>query len=338
VISNFSQGPRMASPISNQKLQVRRGGSAIRSSSEGFTLVELLVVIAIIGVLVAMLLPAVQAAREAARRSQCSNNLKQMGLAILNYTAAMRVLPPGAIIEGPCCDTPARVSWPISILPYMEEQALFEQYHMEVANEAPINQPFREANIAAYGCPSDPFLLQKDMPETGLGSGSLYRHSSYRGCAGYTNGAGKWEDQVGPGQTPADFLLPGGWRGPFFTQGYSKFHGMKLAHIQDGTSKTLLVGEGTRSTRPARGSFWAYSYSSYNKGSIYKISAILLADYEQCIATAGNICKQGWGSMHPGGLHFLLCDGSVRMVDDYIDMEVLASAATIAGSELSDMP
>src|SRR3989304_5587049 len=100
-----------------------------------FTLVELLVVIAIIGVLVALLLPAVQAAREAARRMQCGNNLKQIGLAMHNYADANKKFAPGNITDGDCCGTLSHITWPISILPYVEQSALSERYNYSLRNE-----------------------------------------------------------------------------------------------------------------------------------------------------------------------------------------------------------
>ncbi|MBN1853785.1 MAG: DUF1559 domain-containing protein, partial [Pirellulales bacterium] len=134
-----------------------------------FTLVELLVVIAIIGILVALLLPAVQAAREAARRSQCGNNLKQIGLAILNYESAYKTFPPGGITLGPCCGTKSGTSWPISILPQMEEQPLFDQYNFNAFNEDPENMVVRETKLVKYTCPSDEGLDELLTPATGPG-------------------------------------------------------------------------------------------------------------------------------------------------------------------------
>src|SRR5262245_45025945 len=101
----------------------------------GFTLVELLVVIAIIGTLVALLLPAVQAARETSRRASCLNNLKEIGVAIQLYHDARRILPPGGVSTGPCCSTESYSSWPISILPYLEQKNLSERYSHGEFNE-----------------------------------------------------------------------------------------------------------------------------------------------------------------------------------------------------------
>src|SRR5256885_11749960 len=99
--------------------------------SRGFTLVELLVGIAIIGVLVALLLPAVQQAREAARRSSCMNNLRQIGLALHNHHDVKNVLPPGCTYYGQCCSPPTYPTWSIEILPFMEQQTLFIQYRQD---------------------------------------------------------------------------------------------------------------------------------------------------------------------------------------------------------------
>ncbi len=141
---------------------VIRSKSAARSNSaprgtrrdRGFTLVELLVVIAIIGILVALLLPAIQAAREAARRAQCQNNQKQISLAILNYASAHAdELPPGGITDIPqgagCCNNKSKESWTLSILPFMELQNLYDQYDFDQFNEAPVNEPVLQTLVPA---------------------------------------------------------------------------------------------------------------------------------------------------------------------------------------------
>ncbi len=309
---------------------------------KGFTLVELLVVIAIIGILIALLLPAVQSARAAARRTQCRNNLKQIGLAILNYASAKKTLPPGGITNGPCCGTKSYLSWPISILPQIEQQSLFQQYRQDVFNEDALNSPVHTAFVAAYACPDDPAIEYTDLPASGYGRdlGLKFRHSSYRGCAGYTDGTVFWD---GPATvSEARFLST--WRGALHVVGLApnlfNLSPVKVGQITDGTSKTLLVGEAVNITRHDRGAFWAYSYTAYNKNMIFNDPRTILGDFERCKATGGDLepCKRGWGSLHPGGLHFLFCDGSNRFVSLNIDMQLLVNAATIAGGETATLP
>ncbi len=170
-------------------------------SFRGFTLVELLVVIAIIGVLVALLLPAVQAAREAARRTQCQSNLKQVTLAILNYTSAFNgKLPPGGITNGPCCSTRSKENWAILILPHMEQQALYDQYRFDLFNEDPLNLPVLQQILPSYLCPSDEDTLELARPESGPGNQLQMARGSYRANTGRCGDPvlGWWD---APGQT-----------------------------------------------------------------------------------------------------------------------------------------
>ena len=133
---------------------------SVRPKERGFTLVELLVVIAIIGVLVALLLPAVQAAREAARRSQCSNNLKQLAIALHNYHDNFSTFPPGWIgVTRPLPDTegPSGFAWGAQLLPYVDQTPLFNQVNYQVSCFAtPANAPALSAVLTVYRCPSDP--------------------------------------------------------------------------------------------------------------------------------------------------------------------------------------
>jgi prepilin-type N-terminal cleavage/methylation domain-containing protein len=149
-----------------------------------FTLVELLVTIAIIGVLVALLLPAVQAAREAARRISCSNNLKQIGLSFQNYHDTWHYFPPGGVTFGPCCNSPSYESWPILLLPYMENNNLSVQYDFTQNNEAAINKVVRETKNNVFACASEPLTPQLLKPESGPGNTMEYRTASYRGVGG----------------------------------------------------------------------------------------------------------------------------------------------------------
>jgi len=172
-----------------------RQASRSPSGRRGFTLVELLVVIAIIGILVALLLPAVQAARESARRSQCQNQLRQLALGVLNYESANGSYPPGGVTDGPCCGTPSKGSWPIYILPQVEEQALYDLYDFDDDNEALrdqdgdglVNSVVRETDVPLHNCPSDEETDQLDRPASGPGAArSMYDRGSYRGNSGLT--------------------------------------------------------------------------------------------------------------------------------------------------------
>ncbi len=275
----------------------------------GFTLVELLVVIAIIGILIALLLPAVQAAREAARRTQCTDNLKNMGLACQNYAAAKRTLPPGKTIQQTSATGVNEYSnWALEILPFAEEMALYRSYHFDLVNEDTTfndRQPTDPkgpgplcTDVALFDCPSDPNPPQLAIPgPTSLAAaGNKFAKGSYKGVAGRglaDNGGGNNNDFWDSGQ-----LMIGGVdlvqtdKGPLPvvafqttsppTANYNFIRNpVKIAQIIDGTSKTLLIGEYTTLTQPApvggviisRSAFWGASYYGLNLGSITLTSA-----------------------------------------------------------------
>ena len=335
-------------------------GISMQKRNHGFTLVELLVVIAIIAMLVTLLLPAVQAAREAARRAQCQNNLKNIGLACLNYESANQEMPP-SYTPGPCCGTPSYESWSIVILPFMEEQALHDTYNFDLPNDcnrndadcAASNAFVREQRLALHICPSDVDTEININPESGPGSGQPYARGSYRGNSGRSDGHPRWWDSQ-----QSISQLPKGWRGPLTTScGPEKLwerHGttgfcsgadglkenVKMRHITDGTSKTLLVGEqttvdGEESARRRR-TFWAYTYTSYNKSEVVPTPFAMFSNYERCNASGinGNICKRAWGTAHVnGGIQFVFVDGHVSTFNQGDDVFVFAAQASIAGGE-----
>ena len=115
-----------------------------------------------------------------------------------------------------------------------------------------------------------------------------------------------------------------------------------LDDIHDGSSNTLLAGESTTSTDPGFRTLWAYSFSYYSLSAVTPQSRILLGDYDQCVQIGGDgnsfPCRRGWGSFHPGGIHFVLCDGSVRFLSTTIDVNLLADLATIDGGEAAQPP
>ena len=160
----------------------------------GFTLVELLVVIAIIGILIALLLPAIQASRESGRRMVCSNNLRQLGLGLVNYQDSRKLFPPGGVTRGPCCATKSYTNWAIEILPFIEQGALYKRYNQKAFNEDPINASVRETLLSVHSCPTDPTSLQLSEPETGAVTPLKYRRGSYRAMTGKD----RWLHRIGP--------------------------------------------------------------------------------------------------------------------------------------------
>ena len=206
-----------------------------RHPDEAFTLVELLVVIAIIGILISMLLPAVNSAREAARRTQCSNNLKQIGLAVQTFHSAHEKVPPARYLD----DYP---SWFVLILPFFEEGAKLDLWVMQRPYYHRGNTLARESLVPTYVCPSrrrPGLTTEADRDNAGD------RHvpgavGDYAGCAGNNRGGGNsyWEDTAnGTIITASMFYDDGGTRRIFW------FSNIRFRQITDGLSKTILAGE-----------------------------------------------------------------------------------------------
>ncbi len=320
----------------------------------GFTLVELLVVIAIIGVLVALLLPAVQSAREAARRMSCGNNLKQIGLALHNYHDSFQVFPPGNITDGNCCSVPSQTVWTISILPYIEGLNLQNQYNFNRTNEDPVNAFVRTQRVAVYECPSDVLKGQLLRPASGPGSGLDYRTGSYRGMGGvaWPNGSDlyrrQWDSSdILNSACPRERKGVLHWIGKVNGAG-NEYTCERMATITDGTSNTLMVGEYTTkpTSTPRRTTFWAYTYTSFALSCMTPESRTLIADFQLCNTTPGsggdNPCKRAWGSFHSAGaLQWLRCDGSVTNFGKNIDLSINGvywSLSTIGAGDTAQLP
>ena len=334
----------------------------------GFTLVELLVVIAIIGILIALLLPAVQAAREAARRTQCSNNLKQQGLALHTFHDTYKNFPPGTVSHGDCCSVLSEMVWTIAILPYMEQTGVEDMFDFTRPVEDPLNDFIRTKRIESYSCPADTVANRIMQPASGPNPGAKqYISSSYRGMGGvnwrYSGEAidrRQWDSSDpavgGAKDPPAVFPLRGAlhWVGrtgrPLANNAYWqrndndwRYAGESTATMLDGTSNSLMVGEYTTLTpknNERRTTFWSYAYTSFALSSAGINSITLIPDYDKCRSVVDeNPCKRAWGSMHAGGtLQFVMCDGNVRSIRRTISMPLFQKLASIAGGDVVLVP
>ncbi|MEX1039111.1 MAG: DUF1559 domain-containing protein [Pirellulaceae bacterium] len=295
-------------------------------SRRAFTLVELLVVIAIIGVLVALLLPAVQQAREAARRMQCSNNLKQLGLALHNYHDTHGSFPPGAISEN-------FLSWAVFILPQMEQGARHDLFNFNAGSYTDANKQEHGLNrIDGYLCPSSDALLSLDPGRPD----DFTLH--YNGVAGPKG--------INP-VTLDDYKLaePSSSRGGMATQGVMYINSKTgFRSVIDGTSNTFAIGESSWVKKNKfRNWIRGGTYKDTASASAYETDPMLDACRNVAFAInsdyTGGTSPAGWndvcyGSQHPGGTMFLQCDGSVRFVAETIDFDVYLALASRNGEEV----
>lgn len=282
--------------------------------SQGFTLVELLVVIAIIGVLVALLLPAVQQAREAARRSQCVNNMKQIGIALHNYHDSYNSFPPGWINRGG--GGVPNYGWAVNILPFMEQSALYQELDpgitplntRYVAGADPVSQALLQTPIKGYRCPSD---VTRDLNNLVIFGGANHFNVA---TSNYVANAG----------TAATHSLIDGL-GVFFGNSYLGFN-----HILDGTSNTLMVGERDGGSSTVNNhNFCAAAWAGVGRNSgignrdvgrtVQRGGFIINHDYAAS-GSPENLGK-GMSSLHPGGVNILLCDASVRFLPETADRD-----------------
>ncbi|MEP3479464.1 MAG: DUF1559 domain-containing protein [Fuerstiella sp.] len=272
---------------------------------KAFTLIELLVVIAIIAILVSLLLPAVQQAREAARRTQCKNNLKQLGLALHNYHDVANSFPPGWVDQGPDAD-PAW-NWTAMILPYLEQSNLYNQLNVGTNPPVPVlDDPvlvaLMQQPMTAFRCPSD--------------TGPEINSDTNRQLTVATNISVALTNYVGnAGSNRIERFLPdadGVW-----TQN-SK---VKIRDITDGTSNTIAVGERSWSLENfdlRAGVLYMNDTSFANQtefGGVYSLGS----GQTSINCTDDTVCRRGFSSNHVGGGQFLLLDGSVRFVSENID-------------------
>jgi prepilin-type processing-associated H-X9-DG protein len=310
--------------------------------------VELLVVIAIIGILVALLLPAIQSARESARRSQCLNNLKQIGVSLHAYHDTHKELPAGNVS---CCWG----TWQMSILPYIEEQVLGDLYswlprdaaghfysHSYVAQDLNARPPIRNLEVvrtrfATLTCPSDE--LQMTNGENGIPARITFHN--YVANFGNTNHIG-W-NHLGP-SNPAFIKYLGS---PFVGDDWNvkPQRVCKFGEIADGLSKTLLVSETVQGQGgDLRGlTWWGWSAGFETFAAPNASDPDLLQQSQYCKPfgvnppcngqSGANYFKAAARSRHPGGVNATMCDGSVQFVVDDVDLATWRAASTTEGEE-----
>jgi prepilin-type N-terminal cleavage/methylation domain-containing protein/prepilin-type processing-associated H-X9-DG protein len=333
----------------------------------GFTLIELLVVIAIIAVLIALLLPAVQAAREAARRSQCVNNLKQIGLACMNYESANTVLPPG--LKGSIWGT-----WQVFILPYVEQGALYNAWNTSGNNSAgspltgvsygsAFNITVTTTRLTTYTCPSDspsaPITQtysiggRNSWPITShnyaVNFGNLFVFQNSVNYQGVAFGGAPFSDMGSPNATLTTLTL---------TPPVTGYQDVRLSSIIDGLSNTMLAsevvqGQGTggqyNSKEDLRGFGWWYGGCTYetwlapNSTLPDQLESSGYCVYPgfnnpPCIVEPSNndylYITNAARSRHPGGVNTAMADGSVKFIKNSINLFTWRALSTTQGNEV----
>ena len=331
---------------------------------KGFTLVELLAVIAIIAVLIALLLPAVQAAREAARRASCTNNLRQMGVGLMNYESSAKMLPPSIVLDGFGNAVTWNGGWSVQarILPYMEQTNLFAECNFSINKEDPTNQAAIGLNLPVYLCPStiDTAVSEHDYGRSGI--------TGYGVCMG-------------------DWFVWGGFNGPQNRSAFGPNRSRRLAEFTDGLSQSLAIAEvktyqpiyicdnsqlslvnNPNNVPPPSADYLAVAPEYLGGCRLYELAhtewsdgnchatgfttawppnAVTLgtpnlsrdvdvqsANEEQGGATFAAITAR---SYHPEGLNVMLADGSARFVGNGIDGNIWRALGTVGGGETASL-
>ena len=317
----------------------------MKPALRGFTLIELLVVIAIIGVLVALLLPAVQAAREAARRMQCSNNLKQMGLALHTYESALGSFPSGEISTlvdpswtipaGNCNAAPPErgPGWSLFALmaPYIEQAALHNALNFSLAIPDPSNLTVRETRVSLFVCPSDSGPATVSMYD--CGSPPVASNTPLVVLSGLAPSS--YVGSLGGGNKNHPDPLCGCYEWQPFNGMFHRNSGVRVADITDGTSSTVGIGE--RETRFVTSS-WAGVVPEaeviYNpakgrgcQNSRPPLTAVVVHSRQYTI-NRPDASPAAFHSAHPGGGNFLLMDGSAKFIKDSVNLDTMRALCT----------
>jgi len=306
------------------------------SRALGFTLVELLVVIAIIGVLVALLLPAVQAAREAARRSQCTNNLRQLGIALHNYHDVSLAFPINYMPRAS-----STYSWMQAVLPYIEQGSLYSQITPGALHNTAAHVTVATTVVKTYRCPSDG-LTKNGMITTASDGGGTRAATNYKANSGAnwmwtitnTNNV-RWPND-GNGLQHCDGLMCSNAQGgqPIPVGDLMK-NLTRMASITDGTSNTFAIGEAV--------GVWSNWSWWFNENAAVATCALPL-NYRKGIdklETFASSWQRNYSffSLHPSGANFAMCDASVKFIPDNIDTPTYRALATVeAGDSVANAP
>ncbi len=286
--------------------------------ASGFTLIELLVVITIIGILMSLLLPAVNRIRETARQTQCMNNLRQIAMAVINFETGRRHIPHSYDWTGP-----SQRGWITEILPQLEQQPLFDQFKLLEFNLRHEDAHFvREAQLETLMCPSDG-ISERIITTQNQFSGTRMAVTNYKGVIGDPNMGNGW-----PGMGSADRHNTSPNNGMFWR--FSFRDPVTMAHIRDGVSNTLMLGEDV----PAHNQHSAWAYSN--------------GDYSSCHAPVNFLPLQptpsnwprvmGFRSLHVGIVQFCTADASVKRIVEGVDHASYRAACTKDGGETLPMP
>jgi len=292
----------------------------------GFTLIELLVVIAIIGVLIALLLPAVQAAREAARRAQCTNNLKQLGLAAQNYLGAVGSLPMGMSLQRSSAN-PGAGLWTnasafVPLTQYFEQGSLYNSWNQDVNVFDDQNTTVNATGNSVLWCPSDSGVERRQIIDYVLIDFTPLYPMNYTSYAG---SGGTWFTSQFGSRAQLDNM-----NGVLYSQS-----SVKMADILDGTSNTMAFGErGHTIMAPGDRPLWHW-WTSGNYGdtvftTFWPINPT--RKIQNLGGVSANVYIESASSLHPGGANFAFMDGSVRFLKDTIDTWQNVPSNTPAGA------